>query len=29
MEDNLKKTEQEVLVNEAANISEQVRKDYL
>lgn len=29
MEDNLKKTEQEALVNEAANISEQVRKDYL
>ncbi len=29
MEDNLKKTEQEELVNEAANISEQVRKDYL
>lgn len=29
MEDNLKKTEQEELVSEAANISEQVRKDYL
>lgn len=29
MEDNLKKTEQAELISEAANISEQVRKDYL